>query len=210
MMEESEAIERHDIAGETRLITPEALEGESLQDYLSRNGIEHFTARETLTMRRAGVVVDPPPREWWPRILPALRCAEMLRSICGHPLVIGNGFRPGALNKQQKGSSKSQHLYFRALDLDLPSKHSSRAEQERFYTAAVGLWLTIGHTYRMGLGLYAPRRGTRVHIDCTAAPLTAAQRAANWRKQHGHHKRRHWGGKKRGRDYVMEIAEGLR
>ena len=63
---------------------------ETLDQYLRAHGVHHFSAREILTLRRAGVTVDPPPRSWWPRIIPTLELAEMLRAEVGHPLVVGN------------------------------------------------------------------------------------------------------------------------
>lgn len=167
--------------------TPEP--GESLGAYLARCGVRNFTAREVLTARRVGVTSDPPPREWWPRIVPTLRLAEMLRAIMGHPLVIGNGYRPPDVNKRAGGSRRSRHLHFRALDLDLPTSRRSWSNRVRFYEAAVSLWLDLGDAYQIGLGLYARRGGSRVHIDTGD-------------------RRRRWGGFRGA--YVDEIARGLR
>ena len=94
---------------------------ETLDAYLQAHGVEHFSAREILTLRRAGVTVDAPPRSWWPRIIPTLELAEMLRAEVGHPLIVGNGYRPNPWNRKVGGARRSPHLFFRALDLDLPS-----------------------------------------------------------------------------------------
>jgi len=151
---------------------------ETLGDFLKRNGILHFSASEVLTMRRLGVEVDPPRREWWPRIIPTLWLAEMLRSELGCPLVIGNGYRPEPYNARVGGAKNSQHLHFRAVDLDLPMNHRSRALQERFYEVAAGLYLDPAfEALKVGLGLYRPWRGTRIHLD-------TGFRRRHWKKQY--------------------------
>jgi hypothetical protein len=157
-----------------------------LDEFLKDHGIQNFSAREVLTLRRLGVTVDPPPEEWWPRILPALEVAETLRAQLGHPLLIGNGYRPPAENKRAGGAQRSQHLFFRALDLDLPRSAKTREHQEEFYEAAGRIFLSRGEELKMGLGLYRPWRGSRVHVDCG-------------------YRRRHWS-----RKYTSPLLESLR
>ena len=175
---------------QARQPTPDPDEGEALGDYIARCGIENFTAREILTARRVGVVSDPPRRDWWPRIVPTLQLAEMLRTVMGHRLIVGNGYRPAAVNKRAGGARRSQHVQFRALDLDLPLDKRDPHKRLRFHEAAVSLWLDLGEEYAIGLGLYSPHGGTRIHIDTGF-------------------RRRSWGGP-RGRRYVDRIAEGMR
>jgi hypothetical protein len=181
MIEEKQAIENW-----PGIEAPTPTSDQTLQDYLTACGIQHFSAIECLTMRRAGVVVDPPPRAWWPRIIPTLRVAEMLRDILGHGLIVGNGYRPKAENRKAGGARNSQHIHFRALDLDLPKGQHSSGNRKRFYEAAVSLWLTLGDEYQIGCGLYSPRGGSRVHID-------TGYKKRRWEKQ-----------------YVDPIARGLR
>ena len=138
---------------------------ETLDAYLRAHGILHFSAKEILTLRRLGVTVDAPPRDWWPRMIPTLELAEMLRAEVGHPLVVGNGYRPNPYNRQVGGARRSQHLFFRALDLDLPKSNKSSKDQRRFYEAAGSIYLDHGDAYKMGLGLYRLHKGTRVHVD---------------------------------------------
>lgn len=180
-METHEAIEKWG-----GLEAPAPMSDETLDAYLLRMGVQHFKGRELLRMRRMGVDVPEPPRDWWPRIIPTMRVAEMLRDIMGHGLVVGNGYRPRDLNRQAGGSRNSQHIHFRAVDLDLPNGQHSSGNRKRFYEAAVSLWLTLGDTYKIGIGLYSPRGGSRVHIDTG-------------------YKRRRWD-----RKYVDPIAKGLR
>jgi uncharacterized protein YcbK (DUF882 family) len=142
-----------------------AKRGESLDDYLDAHGIRHFSASELLRMRRARVTVPQPRRALWPRIIPTLFLAEKIRTVLGHGLIVGNGYRPEPFNSSVGGAKNSQHLHFRALDLDLPRGHKSREEQERFYETACEFYLELGFEYKIGLGLYRPWRGTRIHID---------------------------------------------
>ena len=79
-----------------------------LDEFLKDHGIQHFSAREVLTLRRLGVTVDPPPEDWWSRILPALEVAETLRDQLGHPLLIGNGYRPPSENKRAGGARSAR------------------------------------------------------------------------------------------------------
>lgn len=140
-------------------------EGESLGEYLRRCGVENFSAREVLTAKRVGVVSQPPPREWWPRIIPTLFLAERLRMMVSHPLVVGNGYRPPRVNRAAGGAKRSRHLTFRALDLDLPASHATRQHQEDLYRAAGLLYLEHSKELGVGLGLYRPWYGRRVHLD---------------------------------------------
>ena len=168
--------DRHDEGA----VVDQPLHGETLDAYLRRHEIVHFTAHEVRNLRRIGVVAPEPPLEWWHRIIPTLELAESLRDQFG-PLSIGNGYRPRKLNKRVGGARSSQHLYFRALDLDLPSG-DDRGRQ--FQEAAARLWLHFGDRYKMGLGFYARR--TRIHID-------TGFRRRYWKKK-----------------YVKPILEGVR
>ncbi len=138
---------------------------ETLGQYLHEMGIEHFTAPELLRMRRAAIDVPEPPRDWWPRMIPTLRAAEWVRHRMDHPIIVGNGYRPEPFNSRVGGARRSQHLYFRALDLDLPLRHRSQDNQGKFYEVAAELFLSHGAYLKMGLGIYRPWKGTRVHID---------------------------------------------
>lgn len=153
-----------------------------LDAYLQRMEIENFTAREVLRAKRLGVVSDPPQRDWWSRIVPPLLVAEHIRAVLGVPLSIGNGYRPPAINKAAGGARRSEHLYFRALDLDLVSDdRKSREVQEAFYRVAAETYLSHGRELRMGLGLYRAWRGTRVHIDCGGPRW---RRPASWKRKY--------------------------
>ncbi len=158
---------------------------ERLDCYLKHKGIVYFSAKEICTLRKISKVVVP-PEAWWPRIIPTLQLADELRVHLGFPLFVGNGYRPADYNKAVKGSKTSQHIFFRALDLDLPKKMRSVENQETLYEETCKLFLERGVNLKMGMGLYRPWRGTRVHIDTG-------------------HKRRYWKAK-----YVKPLLNSLR
>ena len=160
-------------------------DGESLEDYIADHS-EFFSARELLTMKRARVTVPEPDRRMWPNIVPTLYIADKIRKTLDHPLVVGNGYRPEPYNSRVGGARRSQHLFFRAVDLDLPRGYNSATHQEDFYEIACELYLDLGEEFEIGLGLYRPRRGRRVHID-------TGFRQRKWKDQ-----------------YVDPILEGLR
>lgn len=128
-------------------------------------GIEHFSAREVCVMRRVAPAVAIPPAKFWARMIPTLLLAEEIRDLIECPLQVGNGYRPKDYNKAVGGSRRSQHIQFRALDLDLPRSRRGIALQEEFYETAAELFLVKGKELKMGLGLYRHNRGTRIHID---------------------------------------------
>lgn len=138
---------------------------DSIDFIFKAEGIEHFTAREVCSMRRAGNAIAIPPFKFWERIIPTLRLAEEIRSLIECPLQVGNGYRPRDYNKAVGGSMFSQHIQFRALDLDLPRSRRGIALQEELYETAAELFLSKGKELKMGLGLYRHNRGSRIHID---------------------------------------------
>lgn len=175
----------------------------TLGKYLRMHGITHFSAEEVLTARRLRITSEAPDRSWWPRIIPVLAMAEQIRTIMGHPLVIGNGYRPSEVNKRAGGSRRSQHLYFRAIDIDLPSKQNNTTNRRRLYEASATMYMEFSSDIRMGLGFYTPYAGSRVHIDAYLPGTDDGKNKRTWGSAC-------WGGKKRGRNYPKEVMERLR
>lgn len=155
---------------------------ETYEQYVDRvatslsDGDPHFSAAELRRMRRARVTVPEPPSAWWPRIVPTLWLAEQLRKAMG-PLIVGNGYRPEPYNRQVGGARFSSHKYHRAMDLDLPLGGDYESRRD-FYALACRLWLEHGRDLGIGLGLYAPWGGSRVHVD------TGRQRPTYWKKRY--------------------------
>ncbi len=135
------------------------------QEHIKAHGIEHFSARECLTLRRAGYIAPVPPRDLWHRIIPTLLIAEEIRAEMGHALVVGNGYRSRDLNRAVGGSRRSQHIQNAALDLDLPNSENNRENRRKFYAVACEFWRDHGRDSKMGLGLYSRHGGSRIHID---------------------------------------------
>jgi len=139
---------------------------EPLDHYLDRMGCPHWTAWELTYLKnwRRNVV---PARPNWPNIVATLRLAEILRDeLGGHGLHTGNGYRPRSYNAEAGGAQNSQHIDFRAMDIDLQGPQAAGAGAQRaLYEVSARLFCTYGRALEMGLGFYAPTRGTRVHID---------------------------------------------
>jgi len=137
-----------------------------MDDFFGNAGIVHFTAREVCSLRKKGNQLAIPKRAWWPRMVPTLRLSDIVRARLGVPLRVGNGYRPPWYNTLVRGSKRSQHKAFRAVDLDLvgDARDSIKIRTD-FYRIACEVHLELGREYKMGLGLYRMWHGARVHID---------------------------------------------
>jgi len=106
-----------------------------------------------------------PPRSMWPRIVPALAFANVLRlrMMQEHG---AKGLLCVAAYRPKGGAATSQHKFNRALDLDLfPSDYGLAP---MFATEAVRLFCDYGSRQSLGLGLYGRPKSCatiRVHID---------------------------------------------
>lgn len=149
------------------------LVGESLDKYLYRMGVRHFTAYELTRLPKWRRNVEP-IREDWPNIVPAARLAEVLRwELGGEPLLVQSGYRPRRYNRAIGGAKNSQHIAFRALYLSLDSEQAAdEGRQRRLYEAAAKLFAKYGAELKMGLGFYSAKRGTTVSIDAGFAMRT--------------------------------------
>lgn len=146
-------------------VSPPAL-GESLDAYLDRQGCPHFSAYELTRLPLWARNVEP-VREDWPNIIPTLRLAEILRHELGDdPLLVLSGYRPRRYNKAIGGAKGSLHPTFRSLQLGLDLENTaSEAQQRKLHEVAARLFAFYGQALKMGLGLYAPKRGSQITID---------------------------------------------
>lgn len=142
------------------------LDRESLDAYIDRMGCPHFSAFELTRLARWAVNVEP-VREDWPNIVPTLRLAEILRhELGGDPLLVLSGYRPRRYNKAIGGAKGSLHPHFRSVQLGLDAENAaSDADQRRLYEVAARLFAFYGKELKVGLGFYAPKRGTQITID---------------------------------------------
>jgi hypothetical protein len=131
------------------------MDAATLQARLDAAGVRYFTAREFLTLRRAGELVDLPD-EYADAAVRVLIAADELRARYGAPVRIGNGYRPPGYNRAVGGAPNSAHLRGAAVDLD--PLDGRRAE---FQQLAAALWLE-DEAATAGLGVYS---GGRVHLD---------------------------------------------
>ncbi|MEP7122899.1 MAG: D-Ala-D-Ala carboxypeptidase family metallohydrolase [Byssovorax sp.] len=146
-------------------VSPPVL-GESLDAYLDRQGCPHFSAYDLTRLPLWSRNVEP-VREDWAGIIPALRLAEILRhELGGTPLLVLSGYRPRRYNKAVGGAKSSYHPWFRSVQLGLDLENgASDAQQRRLYEVAAKLFAFYGQALKMGLGFYAPKRGSQITID---------------------------------------------
>lgn len=121
-----------------------------------------FVFRELVTGAQNKML---PPKSMWPRIVPALDFANVLRLRMmqehgARGLLCVAAYRPNG------GAATSQHKFNRAMDLDLFPEDYKLAKE--YATMAVRLFCDYGPKQSLGLGLYG-RFGScatiRVHID---------------------------------------------
>lgn len=145
---------------------PPPLARESLDAYLARMGCPHYSAFELTRLVRWATNVEP-LREDWPNIVPTLRLAEILRhELGGGPLFVLSAYRPRRYNTAIGGTKGSLHPYFRSIHLGLDDENAASEEQQRrFYEIAARLFVFYGKDLKVGLGFYAPKRGTQITID---------------------------------------------
>ena len=152
------------------------MDAAQLQMRLDRAGVEHFTAREFLRLRRTGEFADLPD-EYADAACRVLLLADEVRRRYGGPVSVGNGYRPTAYNRLVGGAKRSQHLFGAAVDLD--PLDGRKAEFQRI---AARVWLDCPKR-AAGLGVYS---GGRVHLDVPSGGGGARRRfwggsPAKWR-----------------------------
>lgn len=145
----------------------------TLQDYLDENGIVFFSASElgSRTPESRDKTVEAPP-PFWPNILETLKCADEIRRRLGAPVFVISAYRSPEYNEHVSGSKTSEHMTFRALDLDW---HGSM--DELYDTAQAVMDEAAERGLATGLGFYP----TFVHID-TGATKAHLRR---WGKRNG-------------------------
>lgn len=135
----------------------EPRKGETFEQYIDRQGIRHFTGTELaryFKQKRGNVQNDYPHRALWHRFLPTLRIVDDLREALGCPVRITSHYRSPAYNQAVSGAKASQHLAFRAADLQ-----ADGATPHEVYKL-LKIWRDQGR-FQGGIGLYA----TFVHVD---------------------------------------------
>lgn len=121
----------------------------------------NFSAAEFLTLGRQNSVGKcagkntEPPRALWENCIPLARVLQALREDAGASVVITGMYRSPAYNACVGGVTRSQHLQFRAADIQVRDGKKPRDWAERLRR------LRSAGVFRGGIGTY----GTFVHVD---------------------------------------------
>ena len=143
-----------------------------LQKKLDAAGVRHFTASELLRIRHPAKARDvgitsktfPASESIQDRLVEVALLADRLRCALGQPITVLNGYRPRSYNKAVGGSSGSQHIYGRGMDLTC----------ERFHRPKLWELAREMHDAREigGLGLYIGN----IHIDTARHRIWGSQK----------------------------------
>ena len=126
------------------------------REFLQGLQLRHFSPSELLKQgerKRGDVTNSLPPPELFPRIVPTLWVADMLRERLGYPLTITSAYRNERYNEACGGATRSTHLVNQALDI-IP-----RGNVDELWLAAMEL--RNGGAFKGGIGRYH----AFVHID---------------------------------------------
>lgn len=127
--------------------------GETFAQWYDRQGLRHFSAREfTRYFERTGN--SYPPRRIWPNILPTMHVLDDLREELGVPILLTSTYRSPEYNRRVGGAARSQHMEFRAADIQA----TGTSPQRVFDT--LKMFRSQGR-FAGGLGRY----NTFTHID---------------------------------------------
>lgn len=139
-----------------------------LDSLLDDAGIEFFGAAELGRLHDpnwTGADRSLPSEAHLPRIIKTLRLADEIRRIWGGPIQVVSGYRPAEYNAHVGGSPRSQHIEFRALDL----QPTDDFDLDRFFAIVRSVVAGARVSGRnVGLGLYFEGEGSFAHIDVGA------------------------------------------
>ena len=139
-----------------------------LDSLLDDAGIEFFSARELGKLHSPdwdGPDHSLPSEAHLTRIVDTLRLADEIRRVWGGPLQVVSGYRPAEYNAHVGGSPRSQHIEFRALDL----QPTGDFDLDRFFDVARSVVAGARVAgWNVGLGLYHEGEGSFIHVDVGA------------------------------------------
>ena len=162
----------------------DGFDADAFKTHMLGLGLRHFEPSEFLVMGGGHAnpnhlghgLNTPPPRELWPNVDDVARVADELRERLGSPVRITNAYRSPAYNASLKGAAtNSQHMRFRALDLEAPNASSAACARILREMRREGL-------FSGGIGTY----DSFVHVDTRGWP-------ADW---DGRRRRRSRGGRR--------------
>lgn len=137
---------------------------EELQALLESWGVEHFGAAELVRLKNPrwdGPTHVVPALDLRHHMRRTVTLADRLREVYGKPLRVVSGYRPRAYNDLVGGSAKSQHLRFRALDLQ-PVDADDLAKVAELAEAMLEVGDLAG--WPTGFGIY----DSFIHVDIGA------------------------------------------
>ena len=98
-----------------------------------------------------------PPKDLWPKMAKTLEVLTEVQEATNAVFEIRSAYRSKYVNKISKGSTKSKHMIFCALDIT-PAVN----DQKKVRAYLEHLWWEKGDDLKLGLGYYSLRR---FHID---------------------------------------------
>ena len=134
---------------------------DELQAFLDDHKIRYFEAHEIVRARRWNKLLSP-DRDLWGNVIPALTIADCAREALGAPVRCASGYRDERYNGVVGGSETSEHLFFKALDLQ-PVDPSL---MDRFREIMIAL---VEYARLQGVDARLIHYGTFVHVDVGAA-----------------------------------------
>jgi len=136
-----------------------------MDNYLMDSGIPiEIINAEKLTYLPRRWIYAIPPRELWPNIVPTARLFLWLTYEMGAPLS-ARGYRPPDYNLEVKGSSRSLHQWFSAIDIRVASPNATTERRRKLAILGAELYLNNGSEFELGLGVYGSKTPSNIHID---------------------------------------------
>ena len=141
---------------------------EDLQALLDDHDIRYFSAKEVVRARRWNKLLEP-PEDLWENILPALTIADCAREAMttedqeiDDRVRVVSGYRDDRYNTHVDGAPTSEHMSFRALDLQ--PFDAARMEELRSIMVAL-----VEYARSQGIDARLIHYDAFVHVDVGAA-----------------------------------------
>ena len=138
---------------------------EELDQYLRNAGIStDLLSADDLTRLPQWSRQGIPPRSLWPNIVPTARLYQELRARMRQPLSV-RAYRPPEYNELVNGAERSQHQWFSAMDVRVPSSVATSDLRRELALQGARLYLELGEPFQIGLGVYGANTPSNIHID---------------------------------------------
>lgn len=140
------------------------MSGSAFTATVKKWGLRHFVAEEFLVKTQATrgrAKNSPPPPEMWGNMRATAKVVDELRHRLGHPVRITSAYRNPAYNRAIGGAKNSEHMQFRALDIQCDNVPPKLVAQELRTMRDAGM-------FKGGIGTYA----TFVHVDTRGKNVT--------------------------------------